>query len=31
VGPVMLAVSYTLLDAWLRDDEPPPAADAARQ
>jgi predicted PurR-regulated permease PerM len=30
VGPVMLAVSYTLVDAWLRDAEPL-AADAAQQ
>jgi predicted PurR-regulated permease PerM len=30
VGPVMLAVSYTLVDAWLRDVEPL-AADAAQQ
>ncbi|MDR6535992.1 AI-2E family transporter YdiK [Variovorax soli] len=29
VGPVMLAVSYTLVTAWLRDDEPL-AADAAQ-
>ena len=30
VGPVMLAVSYTLIDAWLQDaDAPDPAADAA--
>lgn len=30
VGPVMLAVSYTLIDAWLQDaDAPDPAAAAA--
>jgi len=23
VGPVMLAVSYTLIDAWLKDADPP--------
>ncbi|OUM02027.1 AI-2E family transporter YdiK [Variovorax sp. JS1663] len=31
VGPVMLAVSYTLVDAWLRDAEPLAAPEAAEQ
>ncbi|GAA4337776.1 AI-2E family transporter YdiK [Variovorax defluvii] len=31
VGPVMLAVSYTLIDAWLRDAEPLAAPEVTRQ
>ncbi len=30
VGPLVLAVSYTLLEAWMDDGEPAPAEDAPR-
>ena len=28
IGPVVLAVGYTLLDAWIKEGEPAPAPEA---